>query len=85
MKGDRFVAAHLCLNLQVSSAWFHSPGGVGGKQEQFECYLKCKQILKKHMLSPSLVTGIDFAAVHFAYLCSQAITSLPRHRIYYGG
>lgn len=37
MKGDRFLAGDLCLHLQASSAQFHSPGGVGGSQEQFEC------------------------------------------------
>lgn len=37
------------------------------------------------MLSPSLHTGIDLAAEHCAYWCCQDITSLPRHKIYYGG
>lgn len=74
---------------------FESPGFFYLIPQSWRCWWKPRaewmllkmqtQILKKHMLSPSLVTGIDLAAVHFAYLCSQAITRLPRHRIYYAG
>lgn len=52
MKGDRFLAGDICLHLQVSSAQFRSPGGVGRSQEQFERYLKCEHRFSKAHAEP---------------------------------
>lgn len=52
LEGNVKVEEDLCFYLQVSSAQFRSPGGVGGSQECFERYLKCKPRFSKAHAEP---------------------------------